>query len=435
MSISRRRFTARSTQWGLAGVFSHLAGAELSLANVPLKAPTASPLALPAGFTATIIDRKRTEMDDGYRVPGKFDGMGCLPGSAAGLSDDYVVLMRNHELMPVDLRDSPYRFGQRPPSEAYSRTSLGGVTRVIVNQTTLAVEHRNLVLAGTMRNCAGGLSPWGWLSCEEATLGSHGWVFACDPSADRVQSPRRIQAYGRFQHEAATVDPTTMIAYLTEDREDSCFYRFVPHSPDSPWEGQLQALALVDQPKADTGTLQGPDGAQAVRWINLGHTDAPNDDLRTRAQAEGAAIIHRGEGLWLDGEQVYFTATSGGPHATGQLFRLTTDHGRDQNAGHVLEAVVDGQRGDQFNMPDNITVAPWGDLVIAEDNLDGEQHLHLLHRESGRLIPFAKNIVSGSELAGVCFTPDGSTLFVNIYSDGLTVAIQGPFEDFIDQNA
>ena len=34
---------------------------------------------------------------------------------------------------------------------------------------------------------------------------------------------------------------------------------------------------------------------------------------------------------------------------------------------------------------------------------------------------------SGSELAGVTFSPDGSTLFVNIQVLGKTVAITGPW--------
>jgi uncharacterized protein len=38
------------------------------------------------------------------------------------------------------------------------------------------------------------------------------------------------------------------------------------------------------------------------------------------------------------------------------------------------------------------------------------------------------NRVSGSELAGACFSPDGRTLFVNIQHQGLTVAIDGPWK-------
>ena len=34
-----------------------------------------------------------------------------------------------------------------------------------------------------------------------------------------------------------------------------------------------------------------------------------------------------------------------------------------------------------------------------------------------------------TELAGACFSADGSTLFLNIYSPGRTLAISGPWHD------
>ena len=36
-----------------------------------------------------------------------------------------------------------------------------------------------------------------------------------------------------------------------------------------------------------------------------------------------------------------------------------------------------------------------------------------------------RNRYNDKELAGVCFSPDGTTLFVNIYSPGITLAITG----------
>ena len=35
--------------------------------------------------------------------------------------------------------------------------------------------------------------------------------------------------------------------------------------------------------------------------------------------------------------------------------------------------------------------------------------------------------MNDSELAGACFSPDGTTLFVNIQRPGMTVAITGPW--------
>jgi uncharacterized protein len=113
----------------------------------------------------------------------------------------------------------PYGPGQQPPPEAYDPAGMGGVSRVVLRADTLERVSSNLVLTGTTRNCAGGVSPWGWLSCEEAVGRGHGYVFACRTDAARVRPPHRIAAYGRFCHEAAAVDPETCIAYLTEDRD------------------------------------------------------------------------------------------------------------------------------------------------------------------------------------------------------------------------
>jgi hypothetical protein len=39
----------------------------------------------------------------------------------------------------------------------------------------------------------------------------------------------------------------------------------------------------------------------------------------------------------------------------------------------------------------------------------------------------ARNLYNDSELTGVCFAPDGKTLFVNIQTSGSSFAITGPF--------
>lgn len=47
---------------------------------------------------------------------------------------------------------------------------------------------------------------------------------------------------GRFNDEAVAVDPCTGIVYLTEDRDDSLLYRFLPERPGRlAAGGQLQA--------------------------------------------------------------------------------------------------------------------------------------------------------------------------------------------------
>ena len=74
---------------------------------------------------------------------------------------------------------------------------------------------------------------------------------------------------------------------------------------------------------------------------------------------------------------------------------------------------------------DNLTMAPWGDLIVCEDTAD---HCGLVGiRPDGSLYELADNAYSGSELSGVCFSPDAKTMFVNIQYPGTTLAITGPF--------
>lgn len=73
----------------------------------------------------------------------------------------------------------------------------------------------------------------------------------------------------------------------------------------------------------------------------------------------------------------------------------------------------------------SLTVTPWGGLLLAEDH-DGEKHLYLADRR-GKVQPFARNAISTAEMAGVCFSPDYSRLFVSLYEPGITFAIRGPF--------
>ena len=85
-----------------------------------------------------------------------------------------------------------------------------------------------------------------------------------------------------------------------------------------------------------------------------------------------------------------------------------------------------------------MTVAPWGDLVICEDNaapggvVTNYASTNYLRgvTPDGRMYTIGRNRYPGaSELAGSCFAPDHPTMFVNIQAAGLTLAITGPWRD------
>ena len=76
---------------------------------------------------------------------------------------------------------------------------------------------------------------------------------------------------------------------------------------------------------------------------------------------------------------------------------------------------------------DNLTVSPWGDVVICEDGVE-DQYLRGITPE-GKIYTLARCAYHGNaELAGSCFAPNHQTLFVNIQRPGITLAIVGPWE-------
>jgi secreted PhoX family phosphatase len=370
-------------------------------------------LDLPEGFSYTVIDEGGQTMSDGYRVPGNPDGMACFSGT-----DGTLVLLRNHELTsssrgPYDLPP----LGVAPP-EAYDPAAAGGVTRVVLDRTSLLRVSSNLVLAGTAQNCAGGPSPWGWLSCEEVFDPLHGYVFVCPVDAASVAMPRRVPAYGHFRHEAVCIDPSNNVAYLTEDRPDSALYRFVPDDPASPFVGKLQALRVSGRDSFDTSTGLAVGDELEVDWVALDDPDPATDTLRATARSAGAAVVARGEGIWFHRGVVYFTSTSGGPIGRGQVFAL-----RPTAAGGTLTLVAQSEDEALLDGPDNISMAPWGDLFICEDA--GSTNYIRVLTPNGTLFDFARTTLS--ELAGVCFSPDGRALFVNVFGADITLVVTGPF--------
>ncbi len=471
MSLSRRHFLAGSAATSLAfmGLNARAAVRPADPKTDPgyknevegygrLKADPAGLIELPEGFTYRIFSRMGETMDDGLLVPGKHDGMAAFAHS----DPDKVILVRNHELNHKTRNQFPVG-GQGQNMDKLDRSKVydftadddfplgGGTSTLIYNIKTQALESHYLSLTGTSTNCAGGLTPWGsWLTCEESNIRAgegvkkdHGWVFEVPSKYKGLVDPVPLKAMGRFEHEAACVDPRTGIVYLTEDRPNSLFYRFIPaHKGQLHHGGKLQALVIRDALKAETGnqtsTLWKMGDRFATSWIDLKNVESPDDTLREEGFALGAARFVRGEGIhWGNGE-LFFACTAGGPHGFGQIMRYTPSahEGTSDEAKHpgIIDLFVES--GDQtvLDYADNLTVAPWGHLFVCEDRYSDVLINHLrIVTPQGKVATFARNVnPQNSEWAGVCFSPDGSTLFANLQANGMTVAITGPWNGFKD---
>ena len=392
-------------------------------------------LQLPEEFRYRSFGWTGDALDSGARTPAAHDGMAAFPGP-----NGTVILIRNHELSPATAFDSTL---------AYDRQAGGGTTTITFDPATGLVTSSRTSLAGTLRNCAGGATPWNsWLTCEEPTLGpgdnpllerAHGYVF--EVPLDKRPSLQPIVAMGRFVHEAVAVDPETSIVYETEDQRRSGLYRFTPRSPRRLAEGgRLQMLAIDGKPRADLRLGQRAGETRGVHWVDIAqpgkaHVDPAKFDgggVFAQGLEGGGAIFGRLEGAWYSDGRVFVTSTDGGKAKMGQVWELDI---RNQ----TIRLIYESPGAEVLNMPDNLVVSPRGGLVLCEDGT-ANPCVHGLTRD-GKIVRFARNnvVLNGErngftgdfrnrEFAGATFSPDGRWLFLNIQTPGFTVAITGPWE-------
>ena len=389
-------------------------------------------LKLPAGFRYRSFSWTGDVMADEVRCPNLHDGMAVV--DAQGKSGR-IIVVRNHE----GGGGTPY-LNKR--SITYRDDAAGGTTNLIFNLRDGTWEKDWSTLAGTNRNCAGGVTPWGtWITGEETTEAGHGWSF--DVGAQNGD-PTPLKAMGRFSHEAMMVDQNSGYVYETEDASPSGFYRFIPNVPGKLKEGgELYMLkALNGPPNADFGPLGVIGQTWNVEWVRIGDPEATAMSTVNQGIALGGAKFRRLEGCWWGDTKGYFLSTNGGPVSEGQVFEYDPFNER-------LKLIYASPNANDLDNPDNITVTPRGGLLLCEDaaggvNVAAERMVGLTL--DGNTFTFAENNVEltanliaiagktvapgnyrNQEFAGACYSPDGQWLFANIQTPGITFAITGPW--------
>lgn len=442
---------AEATEAGAAGHHGH-GGA--SLGYGPLVEDPKGILALPKGFRYKIITRTgETKLESGESTPSNHDGTATFEGSRGA-----TLLVNNHELAgprsgwphPVPLIEGL----------VYDPAASGGCTVVEVSKHGDHVTEW-VGVAGTATNCAGGRTPWGtWLTCEETEdkagqngmTKDHGYVFEVDPhDRNANRDPKPIKALGRYAHEAVVVDPKRGHLYLTEDASgpNGLLYRWVPPHGFEHGRGKLDRL------KDDAGVLQAPkcydsggnfvdDLSRATRtgtvygvdWEPVPDRDAKTVSVRKQFKDGQITRARKLEGMWwADGGAYIVSSFARGESPVqhdGQVWFYDPKR-RTLTLKVLLGVNPDPSKDGAFDGPDNITVSPYGGLVIAEDG-EGIQHLFGA-TEDGRTYPIARNDLNigtaeepeFSEFTGVVFSPDGSTLYANIQVPGIMLAITGPW--------
>lgn len=330
-------------------------------------------------------------------------------------------------------------------------TNPGGVTMAEINYNATsklwqltksrAVSFSDPSLVQTIRNCSGGVTPWGTIVTAEESVTSndvnadgykdYGWLVEIDPATASVISKNpdgskgKLWQMGIMNHENVVVNSAGTIAYYGEDGGTHMVYKYVLDTPNDLSSGNLYVLKL-DQGLTAAGD---PVGTTAT-WVQVPNkTKADQNNTNTNAQSVGGTKFNGVEDVDispLDGK-IYFTAKG-----LDRVYRLQ-DNGT--TASQVETFVGGGSTVYSFNTAQGIKSEAWGDgndnltfdelgnLWVLQDG--GKNYIWVIapdHTQANPKVRLFASMPAGAEPTGLTFTPDHKFGFFSIQHPDSTIS-------------
>lgn len=280
----------------------------------------------------------------------------------------------------------------------------------------------------TVRNCSGGITPWGTvITSEEATDAGDanadgyediGWNVEIDPATASIKDygagKQKLWAMGRMDHENVAVKSDRRTVYQGEDDTRGCVYKFVATTEGNLSEGELFALKL-DQPLASSE----PTGTTGT-WVKIPNTTKAErnttHDLAIAAQCTEFSGVEDVEIGTIDGK-IYFTAkgnarvysfTDNGTTVSNfQTFVGGKTYNINSGEGVVAEDWGSGN--------DNLTFDSRGNLYVLQDG--GRNHIWVVrpgHTQASPKVEVFAKMPGNAEPTGMTFSPDERFMFFSI---------------------
>lgn len=275
--------------------------------------------------------------------------------------------------------------------------------------------------SGTLRNCSGGVSPWGtYITSEEYTEATctkdgyqtFGWNIEIDPVTKTIidynndGTPDKIWSMGRCKHENICFTQDSLVAYTGADEGDGYLFKLVMASKGNLGAGNLYVLRDL--------------GSGNYDWLQVPNsTPAECNNTMGFAGNNGAADFNRVEDVEIHPitGQVYFTSTTNGKVYRFDDLGLSIANFETYvgNSSYTINH-GSGQTSLSFGQPDNLCFDNLGNLYITQDG--GEGNVWVARAGHNDLtnpsIDVFANTPNSCEPTGISFTPDYRFMFMSI---------------------